>query len=559
MTRNSWLTASFLAFIMASSLPACDRSLEDDAPRDPDPPELVVLSPDRGFISAEQTVTVRGRVRDDISGVETVKVNDVEATVSIDGSFEATVMLPPGVTLLQTVAIDVAGNKVIDTRAAMTGQLAPIDQPVREAMAAYLSDETFALMATITANIVNDMDLGLLAQAANPVFKNGGCLGATIDIDTINKSAVEFSLVPVGGGLAATFSLIDLDVDMDADFKVACIGGSSGLYLNADKFTLTGMLSIKIENGEMVIDMVNTSGTFEGFSLDVGVIPSSVVEFFVNDIDDKIAETIAEQVDVLVPQMAGEFLDKLTGDAFELEVSDKTLSVSVTPTIAEFSPMGGTIALDSDIRIKDAFGPGYIFTPSPMPTISALQGAGQAFRFAMADDAINQILASMHASGMLELGFDVGGTGGKGFVDRIDVHMLLPPVFRADLEGGSVEIVVGDMLVDFIKNDLVITRAAISGRLQLHVAIMEGRLALQTSAPELWVDLVDDGVSGTNPLSHPEVEALASIGIARMASILDGILAGLPIPTFAGTSFGDTTFEPSAGYMVIGGVLEQAP
>ena len=560
--RKSWLPILPMALAAAG---CGDRSLEDEPARDPTPPELTITSPNRGLVQTGSSVTVTGSVRDFETGVKSVVVNGTEASVGSDGRFEVDVSVANGITLLQTTATDEGGNETVDTRAVLSGELAPHDQDVREAMAAHLSSETFAVMADISASIVNNANLGQLAQAANPVYRNDGCLGAEIDVETIEKSGVDIELTPTGGGLNASLTLRDLNVVMDTDYEVACIGGSAGLYLTADKFTISGMLSIELVDGALEIDLVNTTAAFEGFELDVGVIPSSVVSFFVDDIDDIIAGLIRDQAEEMLPTLASDFFSSLAESAAEIPVFGRTLSFTMKPTLADFTPNGGTIALDSNIQIKDVFGPGYVSTPASMPSAGALSGSGQSFRLAVADDAFNQVLASMHASGMLEQSFELEGDGSgiSNFADRIDLHLLLPPVVRADIEGGIVEVVIGDLLIDIVdlseEGESIVTRAAISGRLQLQVTVENGAIKLVTMAPELWVDLVDDGVSGANPLAYADVEKLASIGSARIASVIDDMLSGLPLPVFAGTTIGSSTFEPAAGYVVVGGELLAAP
>jgi hypothetical protein len=264
----------------------------------------------------------------------------------------------------------------------------------------------------------------------------------------------------------------------------------------------------------------------------------------------------------MVPSMAASFLADLTGSSLQVEVLGKMMTISVTPTLAQFDTNGGVIAMDTDIRVMDAEG-GYVFTPRPMPSAGALGAAGQGFRIALADDAVNQVLASLHASGALEFSMPLGD-GGAGsalgaLADRLDIHMPLPPMVRADVSDGKVDVVVGDLIAEIVdesdSGDSVVTKVAISGRLELSPGIVGGRLVMQTSAPELWVDVLTDGVTGTNPLAYDQVEVLASAAIKNMAGLVDGFLANIPIPVFGGTAVGDTRFEPEDGYVIIGGSL----
>lgn len=561
------MSPKLLCALAATSLLAAgcsDRSLGDDPVRDPNPPVLQVTSPERGHTAETQSVRVTGSVSDVEAGPVEVAINGVAVQVAGDGSFDTQINLPAGLTLIQTVATDESGNETIDTRAALAGEQAPLDRPVREAMAAHVGTETFAALAQITESFVDATDLGAVAGSANPVVDKGGsCLGVELDVDAINKSGTEIELSPMGGGIHVSLSVTDLDVDMTASYEFSCIGGSAGVDLDADRFTITGMMTLELTStGDLDIGLVNTAASFEGFSLDVGVIPSSVVEFFVDDIDQRIADMIAGQVEDMVPSMAASFLADLTGSSLQVEVLGKMMTISVTPTLAQFDTNGGVIAMDTDIRVMDAEG-GYVFTPRPMPSAGALGAAGQGFRIALADDAVNQVLASLHASGALEFSMPLGD-GGAGsalgaLADRLDIHMPLPPMVRADVSDGKVDVVVGDLIAEIVdesdSGDSVVTKVAISGRLELSPGIVGGRLVMQTSAPELWVDVLTDGVTGTNPLAYDQVEVLASAAIKNMAGLVDGFLANIPIPVFGGTAVGDTRFEPEDGYVIIGGSL----
>jgi hypothetical protein len=561
------MSPKLLCALAATSLLAAgcsDRSLGDDPVRDPNPPVLQVTSPERGHTAETQSVRVTGSVSDVEAGPVEVAINGVAVQVAGDGSFDTQINLPAGLTLIQTVATDESGNETIDTRAALAGEQAPLDRPVREAMAAHVGTETFAALAQITESFVDATDLGAVAGSANPVVDKGGsCLGVELDVDAINKSGTEIELSPMGGGIHVSLSVTDLDVDMTASYEFSCIGGSAGVDLDADRFTITGMMTLELTStGDLDIGLVNTAASFEGFSLDVGVIPSSVVEFFVDDIDQIIADMIAGQVEDMVPSMAASFLADLTGSSLQVEVLGKMMTISVTPTLAQFDTNGGVIAMDTDIRVMDAEG-GYVFTPRPMPSAGALGAAGQGFRIALADDAVNQVLASLHASGALEFSMPLGD-GGAGsalgaLADRLDIHMPLPPMVRADVSDGKVDVVVGDLIAEIVdesdSGDSVVTKVAISGRLELSPGIVGGRLVMQTSAPELWVDVLTDGVTGTNPLAYDQVEVLASAAIKNMAGLVDGFLANIPIPVFGGTAVGDTRFEPEDGYVIIGGSL----
>lgn len=557
-------TRLLVAGALLAAAGCSDRSLDDDAERDPNPPHLVVTTPDRGLLSDTQSIRVSGEVSDVEGGPVEVHVNGIGAKVDASGHFEVQLNLPAGMSLVQTIAEDESGNKTLDTRSVLAGQLSPLDRPVREAMAVHLGPETFASLASITSGFVDGTDLGSAAQGFNPIVDRGGsCLGVALDVDSIAKSGVEASFTPTGGGIHVSLAVTDLAVGMTASYDVACVGSSAGVDLAADRFVLEGTLTLALDGDRIDVGLVDTSASFEGFSLDVGIIPSSVVEFFVNDIDQKVADLIAGQVEDMVPSLASSFLSDFAAATYELPVRDQTLQIHVTPKLLDLDPAGATVALDSDIRISGAEGPGYVYTPAPMPSPTEMRKAGQGFRVAVADDAVNQVLASVHASGLLDLSLPLGeGDGGSvlgAIADRLDVHLMLPPALRADVDSGAVQVLIGDMIIDVVNEtsggDQVVTKLAVSGRLDLGAHVDGGRVRLETTAPEVFVDVLEDGVIGPNPLDYDQVEALASSAATNIAALVDDFLAEVPIPVFGGTGVSKAEFEAKQGYAIIGGEL----
>jgi hypothetical protein len=551
------------ALALSVSTGCADRFLGDDDQRDPNPPSLVVTAPERGLQSESQSLRVTGRVSDVEGGPVAVSVNDVGAKVSNSGEFQVDLNLAAGMTLLQVIAEDESGNQTRDTRAVLAGQLAPIDRPVREAMVAHLGGETFAALASITGAVAESTDLA--AAVTNPIFTKGGsCLGIAIDVDRIAKSAVDVELIPVGGGLRIRVDVFDLEVEMTGDYNFSCAGDDFGIDIDADRFSIEGTVGLDLAGEVIEIAVDVPTASFANFNLRFGAVPTQVSDLFESQIGDVVADKIAEQIEKMVPPLASSFLADLTGSAFSLPILGQELEVRVTPRAIDFDTQGGTVALDTDVRIAGVTGPGYVYTPAPMPSAVALRAAGQGFRIGVADDAVNQIFASLHASGILAKSFRFEDGTGPGAllgenIDRLDLRLLLPPVFRADLEGGAVEVVIGDMLIDLVDEtdaaERLVTRVAVSGRLQLAARIDGGRVRFQTTAPELWVDIAREGVEGGNPLAHDQIEALASAATANVAAVVDDFLAGVPIPVFSSTTVTEAAFEPELGYVLIGGSL----
>src|SRR5688572_8470151 len=91
-----------------------------------EPPVLKVTSPQRSLVqSGAGQVTVTGTVAPNADGVpvQKVLVNNVQANVNADGTFNATVSIPEGASFIETIARDEAGTEAFDTRAVHAGQV----------------------------------------------------------------------------------------------------------------------------------------------------------------------------------------------------------------------------------------------------------------------------------------------------------------------------------------------------------------------------------------------------------------------------------------------------
>ena len=83
-----------IVLLSASVGTACSSAGTDEAPT------LEVLTPERGTLSDSSTVRVTGR-----ASTSRVTVNGTEAIVQKDGTFEATLSVEDGITLIETHAI----------------------------------------------------------------------------------------------------------------------------------------------------------------------------------------------------------------------------------------------------------------------------------------------------------------------------------------------------------------------------------------------------------------------------------------------------------------------
>src|SRR5882724_12350155 len=101
--RHLWILAA---------LAACsDHPYDPSGPAiDPTAPRVHITTPARGTFAGDvKMLAVAGNVTDD-TGVASVEVNGVAATLAGDGTWTATVPVTPGTNLLHAIAPDAQGN-----------------------------------------------------------------------------------------------------------------------------------------------------------------------------------------------------------------------------------------------------------------------------------------------------------------------------------------------------------------------------------------------------------------------------------------------------------------
>lgn len=551
---------------------ACsDRSMKDPGIRESDPPVLSIEKPARGTVLPDTATTlVVGYAFDTGSGLDVVLVNGVQVDVDGEGRFEATVPLLDGITLIQVVAIDEDANQAIDTRAVLQGTFVAPQTPVDNAGAARVNDATLGAIGLIAAETITEKDLGATIAPYNPVLDKGfTCLEAQLYVEDVAKSLVTIDLVPTWGGIAISADVYDLHVPMGVDFEALCIGGSAGIDLSADRFHMEGTLMLSVNASErLTADIELYDAYFAGFNLDVGFIPGDVIELFYEDVDDLVAGFLIEQIAEKVPEMLEE---QFGGFGIERAVTlyGMEIEMGVKPASIDFTPQGGTIVLDSRVLVKGdavASGPGYLSTPEAIPTMPSSEAPGDGFRLAIADDVLNQALAAFWAAGVLEYTIATESeaqTGLAALIDRVDLYMPFPPTVSARESGAAVSVTAGDVRLDVISIDeatgteYVVTALAISAEIGLDVETdPNGAVRLRSDSPIAWVDVLEEEVTGPNPLSTSEVELLSSFVVARLSTMIGGIVGEIPIPSYAAARITNLGTQPTDGYLMLGGNVE---
>jgi hypothetical protein len=555
-------TLSLFAAAVAALAACKDRGLEEEGPDDREAPSLEIDSPERGTLmgAAGSTVRVTGTATDADGDIDSVEVNGEPVELGQGGAFSAEVAVGAGITMLHTVARDAAGNQVTDTRAVLAGTFAPLSRPVESAFGAWLSADAIDAVGDTAAAFVTGTDLGTLIKPFNPVVSRGGdCLGVRVNVVDIAISASRIALEPATGSLSLVVELDSLDVPLDVDFEVACAGEDVGARLTADRFTFEAGLSASVAGGAIAIAVDSASSRFAGFELDVGLVPSQVVNL-IPDLDQIIADQLTAQIqELVVPQLDGLLAGLAAGTSFEL--FGKQVTVALAPRELTLEEGGARVVLDATLSAAGTGGAaaGYLVSPGSLPALGSPGG----FDLAVADDVANQALAAFTAAGGLDQVLPLGG-GEYGEIgelfDRIHIAATLPPVVTIGPEG--LVLAVGDLRCDFEKDEaggsVSVTSIAMSASATVDLIATDDGVRMAVAEPAVYADFEE--ASGANSLAGPELERLGSFAGGRVVGALGSLIGEVPLPTVFGLGVADLAVEiVPEGYLVARGRLVATP
>ena len=517
----------------------------------PPPPELRVTSPRRGMVqggAGQVTVTGTALPGADGAPIARVKVNGVPATLAGNGAFTATVDLPPGATLLETVAISEEGGSTTDARAVQVGQLRPVGTTIERAVTATLSADAFEKLSAAAGPLVKGMDLTQKLAAVGPVANLGDNIAnLKLSITQLALGDARFTLTPVDGGLAFTAELSGLAVGAKAAYGGTLVpDGTTSVSVNADTITIGGTLVVT-PAGTAGFTTKITSPTVRSTNLRLGA--SGLTGQILTLLDDNLGSAVQS----ITTKAAEQAMDPLINAALgalagpqRLDVLGKTLDIEASPSAIAFTSAGALVSMNLSAKLLGSeTSPGYVFTPNGTPAMAV----GNGIQLGIADDLMNELLAEVHALGLL----DIHLTEDVGLFDTEDIKLSLPPMVSASSADGKMRLVLGDMIATFKKQQKPVISAAINAQVEL--AITRGRsaqeIALQFGKVHLFVNVLDP--NGPDDGTADDISGAATTSIGLQLDSLSQFLIEVPVPSVAGVSLDNLALRADSGYVVVSG------
>jgi hypothetical protein len=530
---------------LLSILAACSSSA---SPEGGTVPVLEVLTPERGSTNEGGQVTVSGRVTDDSPGVR-VTVNGVEAEVSGD-TFTATVFAPRGIAIFETHAIDAAGNDVRDVRAVLSGTLAPSDGSDAAPIGARLGRTGLTTLGKAIGNAAEGIDFTTIAKGLNPVYNNDGCLGAKVDITSVSVGNISVSLDPKAGAVDTSVSIDNVVVRLNANFKVACIGGSTTITVRSSKARVRDDLGAQLVTGKIRTSLPSPTVTLEGFTVDVGGVPGAIENLLKDQARSGAEKAITSAIKDRVPALANDALAGVLAKPISTSLLGHDLTVDVQPSKLEITTDGLFVVTDTKILIAGGEGGMYVSTPASIVTVDhQVANLG----VLIADDAANQMFAGLWAAGAFNRTFSAADLGpATALLDddvvSLDLAPSLPPTISAD---ESLELAIGDAIIT--------ARDANGNEVQKFALSMKTTLAakagtaptLVTTTPTVFVQLLAQSDAVDFPLEATELEGILTGVWGVVDGMVNDALVKLPMPSVAGVSFEAPAVSSREGFLVV--------
>ncbi|MDB4961222.1 MAG: hypothetical protein JWP01_1221 [Myxococcales bacterium] len=516
-----------------------------------EPPVLEVTSPTRGTTMEGDQVTVTGTVQDDHKGVR-VTVNGTTVTPSADGSFTATVPARAGIEIIETHAIDSDGNDVRDVRAVLAGHLEATDGTIASPVGARVSAAALTTVGNLIGSTVEKVDFTAAAQAMNPVYNNTGCLGAKIDITTISIANIDVGMVPTTGAITTAVAIDDVTVKMHANFKVACIGGSTNITVRTTKARINGALGLAVTGGKLTSSLPNATVALDGFTVDIGGVPGAIESLLKGEARKAAEKALTNLVKDKVPTFANTALEGLVAKPYTAGILGHDTRVMVTPKELVLSSEGLYVAVDTKLAV--AGGEGGMFVSNPAPMSASLMTSTSGLGVAIANDAVNQLFSGLWAAGAMEQTLPIESVGVVASLldddaKTVGIELMLPPTVSS--AGSALTLSVGDMIVT-VKDasGVEIQKLALSLSTTLAASPTQtGAVTLAVGTPTLYAQVLAQTDAVDRPLTSEQVEGIITGVWGVVGGQADSALANLPMPTISGVTLGAPSVEGRDGFV----------
>ncbi len=530
-----------------------------DSPAAPvkEPPILRVTSPARGLLQdGTAAVTVTGTVtanEDSGSPITKVTINDVAATLSADGTFTASVPVMAGATLIHTVAVDEAGQKVTDTRAVHAGELRPVGGAVEDAVMAQLAPDVFAKISEKAGPMIEGLDINGMIRPMQPMLQAdpgspGGSTWGKLYVDNVALSNVDVQVTPTDQGLQFRVQVDGLDIASHTEHEILYVDGRVGVRVRVDSVVVAGTLRLSAHGAAGFRTTLSDERVeLHGLDIQVDGFLGELLDVF--KFDSLAGKIISKVAPLAMEPMMNEALGGLAGPK-ELAILDRKMTIEVAPTAIDVDAAGAFVSLTTKMLLEGGeAAKGYVFTNNAVPTFDGSPG----FQIALADDLANQMMAQVTQIGMLEVTMPKDG----GSFDASKLSMTLPPLVSADPKDGTLKLVLGDVAMTFLDHGVTVGKAAINASASFKVVPANNgyNIAIELGEPVIEVDMIEE-VENQTRMTDEDLAKMTKLGLEIELTHLSKLMSNIPLPSVKGISLRNLSVGSDSGYVMVKGAIE---
>jgi hypothetical protein len=398
------------------------------------------------------------------------------------------------------------------------------------------------------------VDFTTVAKGLNPVYNNGGCLGAVVNITSVSVGNISVDFTPKAGALGTAVTIDNVTVKLSAAWKVACLGSTDTITVSSSAAHVNGDLSVAVAGGKISTSLSGLSVSLDGFNLSVGGIPSQVVDLFKSTVQSKVQDALQSAIQSKVPPIANTALAGLIANGFDTSILGLDTKLSIAPKAVTVASSGLLVEVDSKVLV--AGGTGGMFLVQPAPSASMLSSSTRNLGVAIANDLLNQLLAGLWAGGAFDRTVSVSSLGAlaallDGDASQLEVSISLPPTVTTD-GTGNLQLSIGDAIVS-IKDasGTELQKVALSVQTGLAAGPTQaGSLSLALGTPTVYAQVLGQVDDGSRPLTNMQVEGIVTGVWGIFSQQASDAIGKLPMPQIAGVQLGAPTIDAVSNYVV---------
>ena len=378
-------------------------------------PELTVTFPAQAAWVQGVKVSVEGRAK----GLHGVTINGEDA--QMDGrDFAGEATLDRGIGIIEVWGDDNQGDGYYERVTVLAGAYGDPVTTLAKGIHLRVNESGLLYASGQVESMVDPDDISAQAAGMTVYEDTYGLLGW--DAVTIEAKVASLSMGVPGAELDPRDQELELSVVVpDFELTLDTVGEALGLDFDievvawADRVNVDAILDIHAVEGDLVVELTQSTVTVDGFGYDTSLIPFGVEEYlFVESIESFLEEMAVEKIAEIVPPLLDEQLSSLDL-SFETELMGQEVAVMAQFAEAGIDRDGVYLGVDVVLSLGDEDqreGLGFLEAPQTLPLLDATSDVVMA----VSDDLLNRAMYGLWRSGVMDMTLSTEDDTLDGFV-----------------------------------------------------------------------------------------------------------------------------------------------